>query len=140
MTKQELATKLTFAGGIPFIIGGFTFLFEPLQQAHLIRVLFAYAAIIASFMAGIHWGAYLFKNIPINLFIHSNVLALIAWISLFFPPFITFPLLIICFVYLLIVDHRLYKFDIIQIWYWRLRVRITCLVVVSLLFAWVLSN
>ena len=139
MTKHGLATTLTFAGSIPFVVLALALAIH-LADVNLLKyLLVTYAAIIASFMAGIHWGAYLFKSAPLNLFAHSNILALLAWLSLFLPAFSAYLLLIFCFGYLLVIDHRLFRVGIIQLWYWRLRVRITAIVIVALSFAWLVS-
>jgi hypothetical protein len=133
MKKQQLAPLLTYGGLIPFIS-------LPLIQIILPNVLaldytqmsLTYGAIIASFISGMHWGVYLFKSCPVNLFIHSNIIALLAWLSVLSAPVIGFLILILCFLYLLYIDKKLYKAEILNAWFWRLRLYVTSIVILTL--------
>jgi hypothetical protein len=138
MDKKTLAKILTYSGILPFIACAVYVFFKddiPFFQISAMDVLFAYGAIIASFIAGIHWGIYLFKDAPLNLFIHSNVIALLAWISLLTPPLLNAGILIVCFGYLLAIDRSLFKAGIYDRWFYQLRLHASCAVIISLMLA-----
>lgn len=138
MEKKNLAKILTYSGILPFIACAVYVFFAdniPFFQISVMDVLLAYGAIIASFIAGIHWGIYLFKDAPLNLFIHSNVIALLAWVSLLFPPLISAGILIMCFGYLLAIDRSIFKAGIYEDWFYQLRLHASCAVIISLMLA-----
>ena len=97
-------------------------------------VILTYGAVIASFVAGIHWGIYLFKDAPLNLFIHSNVVALLAWCAVMVAHPANTVILLICFLYLIVIDRQLWKAGVIEKWYLRTRLIATTLVLFALLF------
>ncbi len=134
MTKQRTAIGLTYAGTLPFLGLSLMPWFIPdflgLDYGALIRF---YGAIIVAFIAGIGWGLYLYKDAPINLFIHSNIAALMAWSALILPPLYAETLLILCFAYLLYLDHCLYQARLIDGWFYTLRIRATLIVTSALL-------
>ncbi len=95
----------------------------------------AYGAVIASFLAGLHWGLYLQKSMStaLNLFISSNVLTVFSWASLLIPkPLVQYSIQILCFLLLLLIDRRLYRDDVIAEWFYKLRINATAVVVTSL--------
>jgi len=94
-----------------------------------------YSVIISSFLCGIHWAIYLFFSgkCPRNLFITSNIIALIAWLTLSLANLHTALLLqSLCFLYLLTIDYRLVAGGIIPDWFYLLRRNATTIVVISL--------
>jgi|TARA_R110002126_G_scaffold201791_4_gene349334 hypothetical protein len=138
MEKKTLAKILTYSGILPFIACAVYVVFAddiPFVQISAMDVLLAYGAIIASFIAGIHWGIYLFKDAPLNLFIHSNVIALLAWGSLLFPPLMSAGILILCFGYLLVIDRSVFQAGIYEDWFYQLRLHASCAVIGSLMLA-----
>ncbi len=101
-----------------------------------------YAAIIISFLCGIHWAAHLFfaEKCPRNLLLTSNAVALLAWSSLLIPnQQIATLLQVLCFVYLLILDLKLRAAGILPKWFYALRRNATAIVVSSLIAITVLS-
>ncbi len=134
-SNQRLAQLLVYSGAIPFIACVcVSVLGWDIFDARWYGI--TYGAVILSFLAGIHWGVYLFlsPSCPYNLFITSNIAALLGWLSLLiFPHWGSFLLLILCFSWLLLIDHKLFKLDIIPDWFYRLRVHATIIVIVSLL-------
>ncbi len=133
MTKQNTAAWLTYAGIIPFVLLAKLSIFDmTLFDIAPYPLLLVYAAVIASFIAGIHWGVYLFKSALLNLFIHSNLIALVAWLAASgILPFNVW-LLAGCFVYLLVIDSKLHQSEVIETWFFRLRLHASVLVVLSL--------
>ncbi len=133
MTKKSLAITLTYLGAIPFYLSLFIGSWSiKALDVHYEQIVLTYGAIIVSFICGIHWGVYLFKDAPLNLFIHSNIVALIAWVAALLEKNTGIVVLILCFVYLLIIDKILTNTKILEEWYMQLRLNITLLVVLSL--------
>jgi hypothetical protein len=96
-----------------------------------------YALIIISFIAGLHLGTYLFYNTktPKPLFIISNAVAAIAWISLLFASPTNATLILVgAFIYLLGVDFLLKREMFISSTYFATRFIVTAISAGSLLF------
>lgn len=132
--KTLVARYLTYAGTVPFLFTGIgQFFADELFGLNLQHLAMTYGAVIVSFIAGIHWGVYLFKETPMNLFIHSNVVALLSWSALLVPPFAGYFILISSFVYLILIDLKLRKLEIIESWFIQIRVQATSLAILTLL-------
>lgn len=132
-TSDIIAAKLlTYTGVLPFFICIAAILLN-VQQVNGAFIAICYGAVIASFLSGIHWGIYLLsaQQFPVNLFILSNVTALFAWLSLLMPYSGGLFLQILCFGYLLMLDYRLFKENIIPNWYYQLRVEATGVVILA---------
>ena len=135
MPKQRLAELLTYSGTIPFwglVVLSIWFDTLPVLDIPLDHLVFTYAAVIASFIAGIHWGVYLFKDTDLNLFIQSNVIALLAWGSHFVMPLFGVIILIYCFLHLIVIDRVLFKHGVLEYWFYKMRIRATFIVVSTL--------
>lgn len=134
-SKQKTAQLLTYSGAIPFV--ALTLLsarHEATTSTSLPTeaLIHAYGAIIISFICGISWGIYLFKSCPLNLFIISNIIALIAWCSLMLTYTPATIIQLASFLALLKIDHTLFKANVIDPWYFSLRCRITAIVTSTL--------
>jgi hypothetical protein len=138
-----VANTLTYSGTLP-LIGSVILLYFPtmiapaLPMAGLDGAVIAstYSAVIISFLCGIHWAAYLFfaDRSPRNLLIISNIVALLAWVSLLLANQLAAALLqAACFVFLLGLDVRLRDAGIYTEWFFRLRRNATLIVVICLL-------
>lgn len=130
-----LANALTYSGTLP-LIGSALILGFPVAGLDGAFIASAYSAVIISFLCGIHWAAYLFfsEKCPRNLLITSNVVALVAWVSLLTSNQLTITLLqVLCFLYLLALDLKLRDAGILADWFFRLRLNATIVVVVCLL-------
>ncbi|MBY0407607.1 MAG: DUF3429 domain-containing protein [Rickettsiales bacterium] len=130
-----IAQALTYAGTVPLVAGVLAAYFrvEHLDVLHWSRL---YAAVIVSFISGIHWGVQLFhgEKSPRNLFITSNAIALLAWASLMFIEVkLALALQSLCFLYLLVLDYRLKEAKILPHWFYGLRNNATAIVVVCLM-------
>ena len=135
MKKALLAQCLTYAGVLPFLGAAIM----PAVKSNFLglnydSLILTYGAVIASFVAGIHWGIYLFKDAPLNLFIHSNIVALLAWCAGLVSHPANTVILLICFLYLVVIDRQLWKAGVIEDWYLRMRLIATTLVLFALLF------
>lgn len=133
--STQAARLLTYAGILPFAIGLAGQVFAP-TAAPWQQWTAAYGAVIAAFIAGIHWAVHLFfgARAPINLLLSSNILALAAWGALLLPdgpgPF---RLLILVFLALVLIDRRLRKAELIPEWFYRLRLQASAAVSLCLL-------
>ncbi len=100
-----------------------------------------YGAVIVAFLAGIQWGVSMNQPSNRQYFIISNVLALMAWISLFaFASFNGIVVILLAFVFALLVDRHAYQAGIISAWFWQLRVRISAVVMLSLLLLLIINR
>ena len=110
-----VAQRLGYAGLIPFVAGALlVWLVQPDAQppeAHpfVVLALSAYAAVIISFLGGIHWGlAMRHTQPPPSLLVWGVVPSLVAWVAVMMPPegglVIQSLMLIACYA----VDRRLY--------------------------------
>jgi hypothetical protein len=136
MKKNQitLAKILTYSGTLPIIASAVAYYF-PVAGWDSTLIARTYAAIIISFLCGIHWAAYFFfaEKCPRNLLITSNVVALLAWASLLVPQAsITILLQALCFLYLLTLDLKLRDACILPPWFYSLRRNATIIVVLCL--------
>jgi len=135
ITQQNTARILTFAGILPFAAGVLGQILAP-ELAPWPVLTVSYGAVIAAFIAGIHWAVFLYKadQCRINLLLSSNILALAAWLALLLPsgPW-PLRLLLVIFVALIVLDRRLHLQSLIPDWFYRLRVQASTVVTVCLL-------
>lgn len=137
---SRLAQLLTYAGTLPLIacavLAWAPSLAGGADVANATTIALAYAAVIASFIAGIHWAASLFfaercGRLPM---IASNVAALFAWCTLLLGDARLGCLLLVpCFASLLAIDHGLYAKAVLLPWFFRLRRNATLIVASALL-------
>ena len=139
MKEFNISATLAYLGTIPFVAGAFLILrgYQHIpfidDMAFLVK---SYGLVIVVFMSGVHWGNYLSdkKCHSINLLLTSNLITLVSWFAFLLAPDAP-VLLIYClgFVILLAIDAKLLSLQVISKDYFRLRLLITCIVVVSLL-------
>lgn len=132
--------RLAYAGTLPFLACALLPLIgvkaiPPIGALDFIAAV--YALTIVSFMAGVHWGTALYQpptEWPVNLLLSSNVVTITVWLAfLVTTPDITLITGILAFLYLLWIDHHLYRRCLITDDYWQTRRRVTALVVIALL-------
>lgn len=138
--NPRLAQGLTYAGTLPLIacavLAWAPSLAGDSDVANVPTIALAYAAVIASFIAGIHWAASLFfgarcGHLPM---IASNVAALFAWSTLLLgDPRLGCLLLVPCFMSLLAIDHGLRTKGVLPGWFFALRRNATLVVASALL-------
>ena len=80
---SKQARLLTYLGILPFLICTLT-IFAGLEQEKTVFILRAYAAVIVSFISGIHWGIGMKdpKHSGVWLLATSNIISVLAWSSL----------------------------------------------------------
>lgn len=139
MTAHSSYKFLTLAGTLPFIacallpVAGVS---EVAFLGSLDAVAASYGLLIASFMAGTHWGQFLTTSAPtpLNLFLTSNALALFVWFAyLSGNTSVAVACQIIAFLALLTIDYRLQSAGLITQGYLRMRLIATLIVVAALL-------
>lgn len=136
---RKLYTALALAGTIPFIAGALLPLLDypslpllgPVDQ-----LVASYGLAIVCFLAGAHWGTYLFGRSvdSLNLFVTSNVIFLATWFAYIGASVRTaMGMQIVAFLVLLYIDRRLAAGDVISASYFRIRAVATSIATVSLL-------
>jgi hypothetical protein len=94
-----------------------------------------YGLAIVSFMAGVHWGTYLYhsSNVPLNLLVTSNAITVAVWLAfVLMPVAATLGVMALAFLLLLGVDYRLAGAGLITPTYLALRRNVTLIVVAML--------
>lgn len=129
---------LGYGGLIPFLVLTPVSLLDYHYGALWSDALYAYGAIILSFIGALHWG--LAMSLPelserqrSALFLWSVVPALIAWPAVLFSPPIAAPLLVFGFIAHYLQDRRLARQASLTDWYLPLRLRLTSVAVVCLI-------
>ena len=136
---KGLYAYLSYAGSVPFILCAVGLLMgiDTLPVfGQLQHVLGTYSLLIAAFMAGSHWGQQfgLQNEWRIYLPVGSNLMVVCLWLlSLWLPLVMMIPLFVIHFLILLWIDQRLLRLTLISSDYFRVRCRVTCIVVAMLL-------
>ncbi len=136
--STKLYKTLAFSGTLPFI---FFILLDTLgfQNLPLLEntsnIILSYGLLIISFMAGIHWGIQLQHQTltKLNLFLLSNFITITSWLVylLLDQTFIT-SVYILAFIALLYIDLQLKKNNIITADYYKTRIAVTTIVILSL--------
>lgn len=130
----QLANTLTYLGALPFLAAVLGLLLG-MDATHLHYWILTYAAVIIAFLSGMHWGFVITHPTPIrfHLLLSSNVFALLAWGSLWFLyPRWQYAWQLTCFVLLFFIDRKLAQQAVIPPWFYQLRQRITCVVILCL--------
>ena len=139
-TNKGLYTVLTLCGSIPFIVAVILLHSQVTTipiVGNTLHAIIIYSLMIASFMAGVHWAQYLKENekIAINLFISSNIMVLALWLFyLLTPIYVLLVVFIIDYAVLLIFDMILCKLKVIKFSYFIVRLLVTIIVMVSLVY------
>ncbi len=125
---------LIYCGTLPLIsaatsaVVGYTAWIEPEHAA------VTYSAIILSFLAGIHWAMFLLlpDRAPRYLLLTSNIIALIAWLSLYSDQHLALYVAMLGFLIMLALDGMLAKIKILPGWFFALRRNATLIVCICL--------
>ena len=142
MLNKDAFVNLMYLGALPFIAGALLSLLSIDTLPWLgsvVHIVSVYALVISVFMAGILWGVTLQVNTDNFLgqvnFLISNVLALTIWfVYLIYPDSHSFLLTtVVAFLWLLMLDAKLIKQQLISSSYYRVRKRVSAIVIMSLL-------
>jgi hypothetical protein len=104
------AHRLGYAGLLPFVFGALLVWFvRPDAHPYATLALSAYAAVIVSFLGGIHWGIAMREAAPpSSMFVWAIVPSLVAWIAVMMPAnaglVVLGVMLCVCYA----VDRRIY--------------------------------
>jgi hypothetical protein len=137
--NRQFAHRLGYAGLLPFVVGCLLiWLVDPREEDPYRFVRFAtaaYAALVASFLGGIHWGLAFARDVSDRWPLAWGVMAcLLAWLGVLMPPHAGLAwlggVLIACYV----VDRRAYPRLGVADWL-TLRFRLTLVAVLSCFLA-----
>jgi hypothetical protein len=127
--------RLGYAGLIPFVVGALLlFLVHDDVLALVAIALTSYAAVIASFLGGIHWGLALRENTQHRTFqlVWGVVPSLLAWVAVIMPAYAGLPVLAVVLVLCYLVDRKIWPEVGLRPWL-TLRFRLTLVSVLSCL-------
>ena len=104
------ALRLRYAGLLPFIAGAaLVWLVYPEVQPYVTLSLAAYAAVVLSFLGGIHWGLAFRQEVPSpGPYAWGVVPSLVAWVGVVMPAYAGLVVLGAMLVITYLVDRRLY--------------------------------
>jgi hypothetical protein len=134
-TPSPLATRLGYAGLIPFVLlAALLWIVQTDLRPWLTIALTSYAALIATFLGGIHWGiaAQRTHNEQTFHYIWGITPSLIAWIGLIMPAYAGLPMLAALLVVCYLVDRRSYVTAGWSAWL-QMRLRLTVVSTLSCL-------
>lgn len=115
MSTEQIITRLGYAGLIPFVVlTALMWLVNAELLPFVSIALGGYAAVIVSFLGGVHWGIGFMKAqadtaaAPRSHFVWGVVPSLIAWLALMMPVYAALPLLGLVVVACYAVDSKTY--------------------------------
>ncbi len=106
----DTARLLGHLGLIPFVLGAaLVWVVNAEAHPYATLALAAYAAVIVSFLGGIHWGlAFRLSAAPASLFVWGVVPSLVAWLAVMMPAsaglVVHGVMLVVCY----LVDRKVY--------------------------------
>lgn len=130
---EKTIDQLGYAGLLPFAgLAGLLWLVQADLLPFVATALTAYAAVIASFLGGIHWGiGFLHVSAaPRFHFVWGVVPSLLAWVALLMPAYAALPLLGLVLVMCYAVDRKTYPTAGLSRWL-PLRLRLTVVATLS---------
>lgn len=134
----KVAKFLGYAGLIPFIGLTLVLFIADEDTAVLARFAFqAYAAIILTFIGGVHWGLIVnekdFNNVKLVM-TGSIVPSLLAWFSILLPLPVGLAILLLSFLALFFYEYKFLWPTLFPPWYRRLRSILTGIVCLLITF------
>lgn len=126
LAPNPVALRLGHAGLLPFVLGALlVWVVRPDVHPYVANALSAYAAVIVSFLGGIHWGLGMRQTVPSPArFAWGVVASLAAWIAVVMPAYaglvVHGVMLVLCYM----VDRRSYPAHGLSAWL-TLRFRLT---------------
>lgn len=133
---------LGYGGLIPFVGGALALWLvdgDGRVGANLQWAFLGYGAVILSFLGAIHWGRVLQPRAPDHaerLAVYGVIPSLLAWVSLALPFALAAPVQAVLFVAVYGIDRSVMRGSEIPPSFLQLRLRLTAIVVVSILIAW----
>ena len=111
MSPHNTITRLGYAGLVPFVLlTALMWLVNTELLPFVSIALGGYAAVIVSFLGGVHWGVGFMKGdaAPRFHFIWGVVPSLLAWLALMMPVYAALPLLGLVLLACYAVDRKTY--------------------------------
>ena len=135
---RRTANRLGYAGLIPFVVLAPASLLDAHHGITWSDALFAYGAVILSFVCALHWGFAmalpgLDERTRVRSLLWSVVPSLIAWPALLLVPSDAAVLLVLGFVLHYVQDRRLARVAGLPEWYLPLRLRLTTVACIALI-------
>ena len=133
MTAQSTIHRLGYAGLIPFVLlAALLWLVDADLLPFVAIALGGYAAAIASFLGGVHWGIGFMQGNQAGRFhfLWGVVPSLLAWLALLMPPYAALPLLGLTLVICYAVDVKTYPPAGLSQWL-PMRLRLTIVATLS---------
>ena len=135
---RRTANRLGYAGLIPFVVLAPASLLDAHHGITWSDALFAYGAVILSFVCALHWGFAmalpgLDERRRVRTLLWSVVPSLMAWPALLLVPMEAAVLLVTGFVLHYIQDRRLARHAELPDWYLPLRLQLTVVACLSLI-------
>jgi hypothetical protein len=134
--ESRLYKVLALAGALPFLASAFMAIAGIDVPVSAGLVASSYGLPIACLLCGVHWATYLYRQaeMPINLFLSSNVVVVAVWLSYLFGSLaLALGMQVVAFLVLLLIDYRLFNVDLINHHYFVTRFEATALATLSLL-------
>jgi hypothetical protein len=135
MPADPTITRLGYAGLAPFVLlAALMWLVDSELLPFVAIALGAYAAVIVSFLGGVHWGIGFMKGdaAPRFHFIWGVIPSLVAWLALMMPAYAALPLLGLVLVACYGVDRQTYPVAELASWL-PMRLRLTVVATLSCL-------
>jgi Protein of unknown function (DUF3429) len=111
-SPDTTALRLAYAGLLPFLLGALlVWAVHSDVQAYVALALAAYAAVVLSFLGGIHWGLVMRQPVPAGPawgLLWGVVPSLLAWPAVMMPPDAGLVVLGVMLIVSYAVDRRLY--------------------------------
>ena len=133
MSTHQTITRLGYAGLAPFVLlTGLMWLVDSELLPFVSIALGGYAAVIVSFLGGIHWGIGFMKGeaAPKFHFIWGVVPSLVAWLALMMSAYAALPLLGLLIVACYLIDRKTYPAAGLASWL-PMRLRLTVVATLS---------
>ena len=130
------ALRLAYAGLLPFVLGALlVWAVRAEVQAYVALALSAYAAVVLSFLGGIHWGLAMRQPQPATTGLARSLVwgvvpALVAWPAAVMPPDAGLVILGAMLIVSYAVDRRLYPAHGVAAWL-TLRFRLSAVAAMS---------
>lgn len=140
-TAMKALSALGYLSALPFLAALLALLLTSAPLTATVEyLLVAYGAVILSFLGAVHWGRVLDaepeNRVPVVVGLLAVMPALVGWGTLLLPAEAALPLQALLFVAIYAVDRVALASLVLGGWYVRLRNRLTSLVVMVLLCAW----
>lgn len=123
----HLIRRLGYAGLIPFAVFALLMWLVTPEVHPLVAIsLVSYAAVVASFLGGIHWGIGLRHDSPQRRFhlIWAVIPSLVSWVAVIMPAYAGLPVLALLLVACYLVDRKTWPVAGLREWL-TLRFRLT---------------